>query len=59
MEHNAKYICRTVINGEKQNLNKQMVGFRIFIVFQYFVYILAKFNTFFKVLKTDFTIQYF
>jgi len=35
MEHNAKNICRTV-RGEAQNLNKQMVEFRISILFQYF-----------------------
>jgi len=48
MEHNAKNICRTITSGEKQNLNKQMVEFRISILFQYFVYILARFNTFSK-----------
>jgi len=46
MEHNAKNICRTVISGNKQNLNKQIVEFRIFILFQYFMYVLAIFNTF-------------
>jgi len=45
MEHNAKNICKTIISGEEQNLNKQMVEFRISILFQYFVYILARFNT--------------
>jgi len=46
MEHNAKNICRTVISSEENNFNKQMVEFRISILFQYFMYILAKFNTF-------------
>jgi len=48
MEHNAKNI-----NGEEQNLNKQMVN----LYFPYFMHIFAKFK-FFKVFKTDFTIQY-
>jgi len=34
MEHNAENICRTVISSEKQNLNKQMVDFRISILLQ-------------------------
>jgi len=39
--------CRTgVIAGEEQNLNKQMVEFRISAHFQYFMCISAKFNTF-------------
>ena len=46
MEHNAKNICKTVISGKELNLNKQMVQFRISILFQYFMYVLAKFNTF-------------
>jgi len=36
----------TVISGEEQNLNKQIVEFRISILLQYFIYIVAKFNTF-------------
>ena len=51
-------ICKTAISGEEQNLYKQMAEFRISILFQYFIHILAKFNTF-KVLKPDFTSQYF
>ena len=46
MEHNAENICRTVISAEEQNLNKQMIEFRISTLFQYFMKILAKFNTF-------------
>jgi len=46
MEHNAKNICRTIISSKEQNLNEQMVEFRISILFQYFMNILAKFNTF-------------
>jgi len=46
MEHNVKNICETVISGEEQNLNKQMVEFGISTHFQYFMNILAKFNTF-------------
>ena len=38
-------ICKTAISGEEQNLYKQMAEFRISILFQYFIYILAKFNT--------------
>jgi len=41
MEHNANKICKSVISGEKQNLNKQMAEFGISILFQYFMYILA------------------
>ena len=37
MEHIAKNICRTVISGEEQNLNKQVFEFIIFILFQYFI----------------------
>jgi len=48
MEHNAKNICKTVISGKEQNLNKQQADFRISILFQYCRYILAKFNTFSK-----------
>jgi len=46
MEHNVKNICRIVISNKEQNLNKQMVEFRISILFRYFMCILAKFNTF-------------
>jgi len=46
IEHNARDICKTVISGKAQNLNKQMAQFVISILFQYFIYILAKFNTF-------------
>jgi len=37
MEHNAKIICRTVISGEEQSLNKHIAEFRIFILFQYYI----------------------
>jgi len=33
MEYNAKNTCRTVISSEEQKLNKQMVEFRITILF--------------------------
>jgi len=46
MQHNAEDICGTVISGGEQNLNKQIVEIRISIFFQYFMNILAKFNTF-------------
>jgi len=46
MENNAKNIYLSVISGEGQNLNKEMVEFSISIIFQYFMQILAKFNTF-------------
>jgi len=46
MEHNANKICKTVISGKKQILNNKWLNFRISIPFQYFMYILAKFNTF-------------
>jgi len=36
-----KNICRTVISGEEQNLNKEMVEFRNSILFQYFICIFA------------------
>jgi len=55
----CKNICRTVISGKEQNVNKQMPEFGIFhtfsILYAYFVQI----QYFFKVLKTDFTIQFF
>ena len=37
---------RTVISGKLQNLYNQIAEFRISILFQYFMNILAKFNTF-------------
>jgi len=46
MEHNAKNICKTVISGVEQNLNKHMDEFGISILFQYFLNILAEFNAF-------------
>jgi len=46
MEHNAKNTCTIVISGKEQNLNKRMLKFGISIIFQYFVYIWAKINTF-------------
>ena len=54
MEHNAINTCKTVISAIEQNLNTKMAEIWIPKLFQYFMYILAKFN----VLKTDFTIQY-
>jgi len=33
MEYNAKNICRTMITGEGQKLNKQMVEFKNFHTF--------------------------
>jgi len=41
MKHNTKNICRTAISGKEQNLKKQMVEFRISMLLQYFMYILA------------------
>jgi len=46
MEHKAENIRRTVISSEEQNLNKQILEYSISIVFQYFMNILAKVNTF-------------
>jgi len=43
--HNEKYICKTVISGKEQNLDKPKAEFGISILFQYFMYILANFNT--------------
>ena len=54
MEHNAINTCKTVISAIEQNLNTKMAEIWIPKLFQYFMYILAKFN----VLKTDFTIHY-
>ena len=51
--------CKTVINSEEQNFNKQMVEFRIFILFPYFIYVhFGQIQYFFKVLKTYFILQY-
>jgi len=36
----------SLISGKEQNLNKQMVEFRIYKLFQYFMYIFAKLDTF-------------
>jgi len=33
MEHNAKIICRTVVSGYEQKLNKQVAEFGISILF--------------------------
>jgi len=44
MEHNAYKICKTVISGKEQN--QLTAEFGIYMLFQYFVYVLAKFNTF-------------
>jgi len=41
-----KKICGFVISSKEQNLKKQMVEFSISILFQIFMYILTKFNTF-------------
>ena len=38
VEHNAKNICRTVIGGKEQNLDKQMAKLGISILFQHFIY---------------------
>ena len=46
MQHNAKRIGKTVISAKEQNLNNQMPKFGISILFQCFMYILAKLNTF-------------
>jgi len=43
MEYNAKN--KTAI-GKEQNLNKRMAESAISLLFQYFIYILHKFNTF-------------
>ena len=44
MEYNAKN--KTAISGKEQNLNKRMAESAISLLFQYFIYILHKFNTF-------------
>jgi len=46
MVHNAKSMFRTVISGKEQKLNKQIVKFKIFLLFQYLMYILVKFKSF-------------
>jgi len=55
MEHNANKICKTVISGKEQNLNRQMGEFGISILYVHF----GQIQYFFKVLKTYFIIQYF
>jgi len=42
IEHKYKNICKTVISGKEQNLNKQMAEFGSSLLFVH----LAKFNTF-------------
>jgi len=60
VEYNAKNICKTDIIGKEQNFNKQIAEFGISTLFQYFMYISAKFSTFsMSSMRTDFTIQYF
>jgi len=57
MLHDANSICKTVISGKEQNLNK-----RLNLEFPYFSNTLCTFwkiQYFFKVLKYDFTIQHF
>jgi len=51
MEHNAKNICRNAISGKKTIFEKEMAAFRISILFQYFMCIVANFNTFSRSLK--------
>jgi len=46
LEHNAENICRTIISAEEQNLNKQMLEFRLAILFQYSMNTSTKSNTF-------------
>jgi len=48
MDHNEKNICGFVISSKEQNLKKQIVEFSISILFQNFMYILTKFNTFLR-----------
>jgi len=57
MDHNANKICKTVISGKKQNLNKQMVEVWTSHTFSILYVHFGQFQYFFKVLKTDFTIQ--
>jgi len=59
VEHKAKSICKAVISSKELNLIKKIAEFAISKCLKYFIYMLAKFNNFFKVLKTDFTMQYF
>jgi len=46
MEHNAKTICKTVISGKEWKVIKGMAKFGISMLFQYFMHILDKFNSF-------------
>jgi len=58
MEHNVKNICRTIISIKEQDLTKHMAKLQ----FPYFFKTLFTFwpnSNLFKVLKTDFKIQYF
>jgi len=48
-EHNEKNICKVVISSEEQILKKQMAEFGISKLFQYFMNILDKVNTFFNI----------
>jgi len=57
MDHNTKNICRTVISGKEQNLKKQTVEYRISILWAILYVHLGQIQYFFKVLKTDFTMQ--
>ena len=54
-----KDIGKTVISGKEQKLNKQMAEFGISILFSIPSVHFVQTQYFFKVLKTDFTIQYF
>jgi len=39
MDHTMqKNICKTIISGKEQNFNKQMAGFGVSVLFQYFQY---------------------
>jgi len=58
MEHNATNICRTLISNKEQKLNKQVAELRISKLLILYVDF-GQIQYFFKVLKTDFTIQYF
>jgi len=55
IEQNAKNICETAISDREQNLTKQIAEFGISKLYAHF----GQVQYFFKVLKTDFTIQYF
>jgi len=58
MEQSAKNICKTVISGKEQNLNKQIAEFWNFHTFSILYVHFSQIQYIFKVLKTDFTIQY-